>query len=128
MEIGQFTLLVRDYDEAVTWYTRCLGFELIENTDVGRGQRWVVVAPPGGKGARLRLGKAATPEQKSRIGNQTGGRVLFFLYSDDFNRDYDAMRAKGVGFVEEPRNEAYGRVAVFEDLYGNRWDFMERRL
>ena len=127
MEIEQFTLIVRDYDEAVTWYTRCLGFELIENTDVGRGQRWVVVAPPGRKGARLRLAKAATADQQSRIGNQAGGRVLLFLYSDDFNRDYRAMRARGVKFVEEPRNETYGKVMVFEDLYGNRWDFIERR-
>lgn len=127
MEIGQLSLVVRDYDEAIAWYTRHLGFEMIEDTDVGRGQRWVVVAPPGGKGARLRLAKGTTPDEQSRIGNQTGGRVFLFLYTDDFGRDYGALRSEGVSFVEEPRDEAYGKVAVFEDLYGNRWGFIEHR-
>ena len=127
MEIGQLSLMVPDYDEAVAWYTRCLGFDLIEDSDLGGGKRWVVVAPSRARGARLLLARAVTPEQTSRIGNQAGGRVFLFLYTDDFDRDYEAMRARGVKFVEEPRDESYGKVVVFEDLYGNRWDFIERR-
>ena len=127
MEIGQFSLVVRDYDEAIAWFTQALSFELIEDTDLGGGKRWVVVAPPGGRGARLLLAKAATPEQQSRVGNQTGGRVFLFLYTDEFDRDFAVLAARGVTFVEKPRSESYGKVVVFEDLYGNRWDFIERR-
>jgi catechol 2,3-dioxygenase-like lactoylglutathione lyase family enzyme len=127
MEVAQLSLVVRAYDEAIAWFTRRLGFELVENTDLGGGKRWVVVAPPGDKGARVRLARAANPEQQSRIGNQTGGSVLLFLYTDNFERDYGALRSRGVNFIEEPRNEIYGRVAVFEDVYGNRWDFVEKR-
>jgi uncharacterized glyoxalase superfamily protein PhnB len=102
-----------------------MGFELIEDTDLREGKRWVVVAPPNSTGTSLLLARAATPEQQSRIGNQTGGRVFLFLHTDDFWRDYDAMRARGVTFETEPRREAYGTVAVFDDLYGNRWDLIE---
>lgn len=127
MEIAQLSLVVRDYDEAVAWYTRCLCFDLIEDTDLGGGKRWVLVAPPGARGTRLLLARAASPEQESRVGNQTGGRVFLFLHTDDFDRDYNAMRSRGVKFIESPRNEPYGKVVVFEDLYGNRWDLVERR-
>ena len=127
MQISQLTLVVRDYDEAVAWFTRSLGFELIEDTDLGDGKRWVVVGARGDKGARLRLARAATPEQQSHIGNQTGGSVFLFLYTDDFDHDYRILKSRGVDFVEEPRTERYGNVVVFRDLYGNRWDFVERR-
>lgn len=121
-------IVVRDYDEAIAWYVRALGFELVEDTPRGPGKRWVLVAPRGGgRGSSLLLAKAATAEQASRIGDQTGGRVFLFLHTDDFARDYAAMRGNGVQFVEEPRHEAYGTVVVFEDLYGNRWDLIEPR-
>jgi len=118
------TLVVREYDEAIEWFTRALGFRLVE--DVGQGhKRWVVVAPPGEGGTSLLLARAATPEQERYVGNQTGGRVAFFLYTDDFGRDYEALRSRGVRFTEAPRQEAYGTVAVFLDLYGNRWDLFQ---
>lgn len=123
--IAGVALLVRDYDAAIAFFTGSLGFELVEDTDLGGGKRWVVVGPGGG-GANLLLARAATPEQESRIGNQTGGRVFMFLHTDDFQRDYDAMRACGVCFTEEPRREPWGRVVVFLDLYGNKWDLIER--
>ncbi len=123
--IAGVALLVRDYDAAIAFFTGSLGFELVEDTDLGGGKRWVVVGPGGG-GATLLLARAATPEQESRIGNQTGGRVFMFLHTDDFQRDYDAMRAAGVRFTEEPRREPWGRVVVFLDLYGNKWDLIER--
>lgn len=123
--IGLITLLVRDYDEAISFYTDKLGFILIEDADMGGGKRWVTVAPPGSGGTRLLLAKAATPEQETRVGNQTGGRVFLFLHTDNFRRDHEAMKAKGVRFLEEPRNESYGMVVVFEDLYGNKWDLLE---
>lgn len=123
--IAGVALLVRDYDAAIAFFTGSLGFELVEDTDLGGGKRWVVVGPGGG-GANLLLARAATPEQESRIGNQTGGRVFMFLHTDDFQRDYDAMRACGVRFTEEPRREPWGRVVVFLDLYGNKWDLIER--
>ena len=126
MELAQIAIVVREYDEAIAWYARCLGFVLIEDTDLGQGKRWVVMAPPGSKGARILLARAAKPEQETRIGNQTGGRVFLFLYTDNFARDYEMMRAQGVRFVREPAKEAYGTVVVFEDLYGNLWDFIER--
>jgi catechol 2,3-dioxygenase-like lactoylglutathione lyase family enzyme len=127
-EIGAVTLLVRDYDEAIRFYTDWLGFEVVEDTALAEAKRWVLLAPAGSRGTRLLLAKAATPEQASRIGNQTGGRVFLFLHSDDFHRDHEAMRAKGVVFLEEPREEVYGIVAVFEDLYGNRWDLLQLRI
>ena len=123
--IASVSLLVRDYDEAIRFFTGCLNFELVEDTPLGGGKRWVVVTPPGGKGASLLLAKAVGEAQEARIGDQTGGRVFLFLRTDDFQRDYDAMKAKGVRFTEEPRREAYGRVVVFLDLYGNRWDLVQ---
>jgi len=120
------TLVVRDYDEAIAFYTRVLGFELIEDTPLDELKRWVRVRPAGSRGTDLLLARAATPEQASRIGNQTGGRVFLFLHTDDFAGDVDRYRAHGVRFVREPRHEAYGDVAVFEDLYGNLWDLISR--
>ena len=125
--IAHIALVVRDYDEAIAYYTQVLGFELLEDTPLAPGKRWVLVAPRGNRGASLLLARAANPEQQSRIGNQTGGRVFLFLHTDDFQRDYQAFLAQGVHFVEAPRNEAYGSVVVFEDMYGNRWDLIEYR-
>jgi catechol 2,3-dioxygenase-like lactoylglutathione lyase family enzyme len=118
--IGSVALIIRDYDEAISFYTHALGFDLIEDTDLGEGRRWVIVGPRGSDGASLLLAKAVTPEQESRIGDQTGGRVFLFLHTDDFWRDYHDMATRGVMFTEPPRREAYGTVAVFVDLYGNR--------
>ncbi len=126
-KIGYVALLVRDYDEALAFYTGVLGFDLIEDTALGGGKRWVLVAPPGAAGTYLLLAKATTPEQAARIGDQTGGRVFLFLRTNDFWRDYHALRARGLQFTEEPRRESYGMVAVFVDLYGNRWDLLELR-
>ncbi|HEU0301616.1 MAG TPA: VOC family protein [Longimicrobium sp.] len=123
--LGTVTLVVRDYDEAIAYFTGVLGFELVEDAPRGGGKRWVLVRPPGSRGACLLLAKAATPGQEARVGDQAGGRVAFFLHTDDFWRDYRAMRARGVRFQEEPREEAYGTVAVFADLYGNRWDLLQ---
>jgi catechol 2,3-dioxygenase-like lactoylglutathione lyase family enzyme len=123
--IGHVALVVRDYDEAIAYYTRCLGFELVEDSPLSDGKRWVVVAPRGGRGAALLLARAANAEQASRVGNQTGGRVFLFLRTDDFRGDYRRLARRGVRFVEEPREEAYGTVVVFEDLYGNRWDLLQ---
>ncbi|MDB5328222.1 MAG: uncharacterized protein JWM57_3791 [Phycisphaerales bacterium] len=127
--LSAVALLVKDYDEAIAYYTRSLGFVLIEDTPRGPGKRWVVVAPPNdplrdAANTGFILAKAVTPEQIARIGDQTGGRVGFFLQSDDFWRDYHAYRAAGVTFAEEPRRESYATVAVFTDLYGNRWDLL----
>jgi catechol 2,3-dioxygenase-like lactoylglutathione lyase family enzyme len=126
--LAMIALVVRDYDEAIAYFTQVLGFDLIEDTVLTPAKRWVVVAPQGGGGARLLLAKAATAEQESRIGDQTGGRVFLFLETDDLARDYERPRARGVAFVEKPRRESYGMVAVFTDLYGNKWDLIERRL
>lgn len=123
--LGALALLVADYDEAIAWYTRALGFELIEDTNLGGGKRWVLLAPPGSRETRLLLARASTAEQTSRIGNQTGGRVFLLLHTDDFQRDWRRMTAQGVRFREAPRQEPYGTVAVFEDLYGNGWDLLE---
>jgi catechol 2,3-dioxygenase-like lactoylglutathione lyase family enzyme len=120
------SLVVRDYDEAIAFYVEALGFELVEDSDLGGGKRWVVVAPPGGEGTGLLLAQATKPAQDERVGDQTGGRVFLFLDTDDFDRDHARMRAAGVRFIESPRIESYGTVAVFEDLYGNRWDLVER--
>lgn len=124
--LGAVSVLVRDYDEALAYYTGALGFELIEDSPREAGKRWVVVAPAGGDGARLLLARAATPEQRAQIGDQCGGRVWLFLHTDDFWRDYRRMRERGVHFRETPREEPYGTVAVFEDLYGNRWDLLQQ--
>jgi catechol 2,3-dioxygenase-like lactoylglutathione lyase family enzyme len=124
--VATVALLVADYDEAIAWYTAKLGFALAEDLDFGGGKRWVVVAA-GERGARLLLAKASDDGQSARIGDQAGGRVFLFLETDDFARDHAAMSAAGVRFLEEPRREAYGTVAVFEDLYGNRWDLIEPR-
>jgi catechol 2,3-dioxygenase-like lactoylglutathione lyase family enzyme len=124
--IGLVALVVRDYDEALDFYVATLGFSLIEDTyQPAQDKRWVVVAPPGASESRLLLARAVGEEQASRIGNQTGGRVFLFLYTDDFWRDYHAYRSKGVVFVREPKEESYGTVAVFQDLYGNRWDLVQ---
>jgi catechol 2,3-dioxygenase-like lactoylglutathione lyase family enzyme len=122
--IAHMTLVVRDYDEAIAFFTGAVGFELIEDTPMGDGKRWVVVGPSGASGSSLLLARA-TAEQSSSIGNQSGGRVFLFLHTDDFWRDYRAMCAKGVKFNEEPREESYGTVAVFEDLCGNKWDLLQ---
>lgn len=125
--LGAVTLLVREYDEAIAFYTQVLGFTLVDDLDQGGGKRWVMVTPPGSgpDGVRLLLAKAATPEQVARVGDQAGGRVFLFLHSGDFARDHAAMLARGVRFLEEPRHEAYGSVAVFADLYGNKWDLLQ---
>jgi catechol 2,3-dioxygenase-like lactoylglutathione lyase family enzyme len=123
--IASLTLVVRDYDEAIAFFTDALRFTLVEDTPLGGGKRWVVVAPAGSTGASLLLAKAATPEQLSHVGNQTGGRVFLFLHTDDFWDDYNTMRSRGVQFVEEPRHESYGLVVVFLDLYGNKWDLVQ---
>lgn len=127
--IGYICVVVRDYDEAITYFTSILGFELVEDSPStdreGRQKRWVLIAPPGSTGTRILLAKASTPEETSRIGNQTGGRVFLFLQTDDFWRDYNALTQKGVTFVRKPKEEAYGTVAVFEDLYGNKWDLLQ---
>ncbi len=122
--IATVTLVVDDYDEAIAFYTGALRFELLDDTDLGGGKRWVRVAPPGTQTALL-LAQADGDAQRASIGNQTGGRVGFFLHTDDFARDHAAMLAAGVRFLETPRHEPYGIVAVFEDLYGNRWDLLE---
>ena len=123
--IAAVALVVPDYDEAIAYYTGVLGFDLIEDTPLGGGKRWVLVAPPGSSGTRLLLARAATPEQQAAIGNQTGGRVFLFLHTDDFHRDHAAWLARGVEFVEPPREETYATVAVFRDRYGNRWDLIQ---
>jgi len=127
MQIAKLAFVVRDYDEAIAWFTRCLGFTLVEDRDMGKGKRWVVMQPPDGRGAALVLAKADKPEQVAAIGKQAGGRVFLFLETDDFARDYARMRAEGVTFREEPRHESYGSVVVFEDLYGTPWDLIEPR-
>jgi catechol 2,3-dioxygenase-like lactoylglutathione lyase family enzyme len=121
------SLVVAEYDEAITFFTRALNFELSEDTPLGGGKRWVVVRPRGRAGSGLLLARADGPAQTARIGEQTGGRVFLFLETDDFHRDHARMTAAGVRFVEKPRDEAYGVVAVFEDLYGNRWDLIQPR-
>ena len=124
-KIANIALLVQDYDEAVAFYTQKLSFTLVENTDLGGGARWVRVMPPGAVETSLVLAKADTPEEQAQVGCQAGGRVMMILFTDDFWRDYEAMRERGVVFHEEPRVEVYGTVAVFEDLYGNKWDLLE---
>ncbi|HWW79186.1 MAG TPA: VOC family protein [Steroidobacteraceae bacterium] len=126
--IGQVAIVVREYDEAIQFYVETLGFRLVEDTPVhAQNKRWVVVAPPGSSGSRLLLARAVGAEQASRIGNQTGGRVFLFLYTDDFWRDFRSYKARNVVFVREPSEETYGTVAVFKDLYGNLWDLVQLR-
>jgi catechol 2,3-dioxygenase-like lactoylglutathione lyase family enzyme len=120
------SLVVRDYDEAIEFFTKKLGFSVTEDTVIPeQNKRWVLVSPAGSSGTNILLARASCPQQESAVGNQTGGRVAFFLQTDDFWRDYKAMLSKGVKFRGEPRNEVYGTVAVFEDLYGNLWDLLE---
>ncbi len=121
--LARTTYLVEDYDEAIAFFVEKLGFSLVEDTPIDDGKRWVVVTP--GEGCGLLLAKATGGQQTARIGDQTGGRVAFFLHTDDFSRDHQAMIAKGVRFIDSPRKEPYGTVAVFEDLYGNRWDLLQ---
>jgi catechol 2,3-dioxygenase-like lactoylglutathione lyase family enzyme len=125
MHLASISILVRDYDEALHYYRNILGFQLIEETKLDDGKRWLLVAPPGSRETRLLLAKAANPEQLAQVGCQCGGRVFLILSTDDFDRDYRAFSARGVHFRETPRHEAYGKVAVFEDLYGNLWDLRE---
>lgn len=120
------TVVVDDYDEAIAFFTETLGFTLTEDTPLPEeSKRWVVVSPPGGQEAGILLARASNPAQRPRVGDQTGGRVAFFLYTDDFWRDYEAFRSRGVEFVRAPKKERYGTVAVFRDLYGNLWDLLE---
>jgi catechol 2,3-dioxygenase-like lactoylglutathione lyase family enzyme len=123
--LGLVTVVVTDYDEAVAFYTRLLGFELVEDTPLEGGKRWVVVRPRGARETALLLARAANPRQRARVGDQTGGRVALFLNTDRFDRDHRRMTAAGVVFEGPPRREPYGMVAVFHDLYGNRWDLIQ---
>jgi catechol 2,3-dioxygenase-like lactoylglutathione lyase family enzyme len=123
--IAHIALVVNDYDEAIEFYTRKLNFNLVEDTVLSETKRWVLVAPKGSSECKLLLAKAANEEQKTRIGNQTGGRVFLFLYTDNFEKDYNKMRSKGIEFVRPPSKETYGIVAVFKDIYGNLWDLIE---
>ena len=127
--LGHVALVVRDYDEAISFFTGSLGFTVIEDSvsrdRLGNEKRWVLVSPPGSHGTNLLLARAITPEEVNCIGNQTGGRVFLFLHTDNFWRDYQGMTARGVRFVSDPREESYGTVAVFEDLYGNKWDLLQ---
>jgi uncharacterized glyoxalase superfamily protein PhnB len=123
--LAGISLVVNDYDEAIEFYTRKLSFTLLEDTRMSDTKRWVVIAPPGSTGCTLLLAKAANDAQKAAVGNQTGGRVFLFLHTDDFDRDYNQMQQAGIEFIESPRQEAYGKVVVFADLYGNRWDLIE---
>jgi catechol 2,3-dioxygenase-like lactoylglutathione lyase family enzyme len=124
--LGLVSLVVRDYDEAINFFVGTLGFRLVEDTFVPeQSKRWVVVSPPGATECQLLLARASSPDQETRIGKQTGGRVFLFLYTDEFWRDYEMYKAKGVVFVREPKHEPYGTVAVFLDLYGNMWDLLQ---
>jgi len=125
ISIARVAILVADYDDALAFYCDVLGFSLVADSELGDGKRWVVVAPRGTRGGELLLAKADGPDQVARIGDQTGGRVGFFLESDNFVRDHTAFLERGVKFREEPRQEDYGTVAVFEDLYGNAWDLIQ---
>lgn len=124
-KIGNIALLVADYDDAIEFYTTKLQFTLLADSDLGGGKRWVEIAPPNSTGSHILLAKASTAQQQAAVGNQTGGRVFLFLHTNDFWRDYNAMQAKGVEFNEQPREESYGTVAVFQDLYGNKWDLLQ---
>ena len=125
--LAHVALLVRDYDEALEYFVGRLGFRVIEDTPLSPDKRWVLVAPPGAREAALLLARAVGAQQEAAVGRQGGGRVFLFLHTDDFARDHAAMQARGVRFVKPPRDEPYGPVAVFEDLYGNRWDLLQPR-
>lgn len=125
--IASIALLVRDYDEAIAWYRDALGFALLQDDDLGEGKRWVRMAPPGNAAFSLLLARASTPRQDAAVGDQHGGRVGFFLHTDDFARDHARLAAHGAHFEEAVRHEPYGTVVVFRDLYGNRWDLVEPR-
>jgi len=126
--IGYVAVVVRDYDEAIDFYVKTLGFDLVEDTFIAaQNKRWVLVAPPGATESRLLLARAVGPEQVACIGNQTGGRVFLFLHTDDFWRDFRRYQERGIVFVREPKEEPYGTVAVFRDLYGNLWDLLQLR-
>ena len=124
--LAHIALVVKDYDEAINFYTEKLGFTLVEDTVLSNTKRWVLIAPPGSIGCQILLAKAASEEQLSRVGNQTGGRVFLFLHTDNFQRDYQQLLDHQVKIIREPSVEPYGTVAVFEDLYGNKWDLIER--
>lgn len=123
--LGYVSVLVDDYDKAIEYYTRVLDFDLIEDRPIANGKRWVLVRPAVSDGACLLLARAEGARQRSLIGDQTGGRVFLFLHTDDFDRDYDSLLSRGVIFCESPRIESYGKVAVFQDLYGNKWDLLQ---
>ena len=123
--IFQIALVVKDYDEAIDFYTQKMNFELIEDTNMSPTKRWVVVSPKGSSGLQILLAKAVNEEQMSRVGNQTGGRVFLFMHTDDLLRDYESMKTKGIVFIRNPIQEEWGLVAVFEDLYGNLWDLIQ---
>jgi len=123
--IAHIALVVKDYDEAIAFYTKKLDFRLVEDTNFSEDKRWVLVAPPGAKECSLLLAKASSLSQKASIGNQTGGRVFLFLFTDDFWRDYNKMVERNIDFIRPPKEETYGTVAVFQDLYGNQWDLLE---
>ena len=126
--IALVCLVVREYEEAIEFFVEKLGFTLVEDVMVPeQGKRWVVVAPPGAMESRILLARASTPDQRSRVGSQTGGRVFLFLHTDDFDRDYESYKSRGVEFVRAPKEEVYGTVAVFKDLYGNLWDLVQPR-
>jgi catechol 2,3-dioxygenase-like lactoylglutathione lyase family enzyme len=126
--IACIALLVDDYDQAINFYTRKLGFTLTEDTPLSTSKRWVLVTPAGSSGPALLLAKAATEEQHSRVGNQTGGRVFLLLHTDDLDRDYRHLLQQDIRVIEGPRQELYGKVLVFEDLYGNKWDLIEKKI
>ncbi len=123
--IAYFSLIVRDYDEAIAYYTQKMDFQLVEDTTINPEKRWVVISPPGSTGMGILLAKASKPEQEAYCGNQTGGRVFLFLRTYQFWEDYERMLAKGINFIEKPRSEPFGNVVVFKDLYGNKWDLVE---
>lgn len=125
--IGALTLVVKNYDEAITFYTEKLNFKLIQDIKLDKTKRWVTISPEHNSETSILLAEATTPEQEIAIGNQTGGRVFLFLHTDDFWSDYHTMKSKGVSFLEEPREETYGTVVVFEDLYGTKWDLIEHK-
>ena len=124
-QVGNIALVVENYDDAIEFYTQKLQFILVEDTNLGGGKRWVQISPPNSNGTNLLLAQASTEEQSQAVGNQAGGRVFLFLQTNDFWRDYERMKANGVVFREAPRTEEYGTVAVFQDLYGNKWDLLQ---
>lgn len=126
-QISSVTLVVDNYDDAIDFYTNKLKFELVEDSDLGGGKRWVTISPPNSNGTNLLLAKASSAQQSKSVGNQTGGRVFLFLQTDDFWRDYNDMRSNGVSFIESPRVEDYGTVVVFEDICGNKWDLLQAK-